>query len=257
MARCTTPTTTLRYARDSRVSALLAAPRARSHHDDVGRAATHQTTHWKPPPHAILHRAEPSPAAGPGAAAAAAAKPSAAPARPGSGVVVPQKPPPPAPGSLERRSALKPRNVTVNGVALSDHEIATFEFYTETSIPDGKYWYDAQAGIWGEWHQPAKGWIQPNIPMTGTLAPDASAGNTRVFVNGRQLHMVDLQVLQANGVLLSPGQWWVDPTGAYGTVVRTRRNAQLTALSHSLTHLATGAGELQQDAHWTVVFIDS
>lgn len=51
----------------------------------------------------------------------------------------------------------------------------------------------------------------------GPLQPNASNGNTGVFINGRQLHMMDtIAFLQHTGRPAIPGRWWVDAMGNCG-----------------------------------------
>jgi hypothetical protein len=51
----------------------------------------------------------------------------------------------------------------------------------------------------------------------GPLAPDASGqSGTSCFINGRELHALDIMALQAMGILTLPGHWWLDANGSYG-----------------------------------------
>lgn len=62
------------------------------------------------------------------------------------------------------------------------------------------------------------GAIYPGLSLGGgQLAPDASGRNTTgCFINGRQLHALDVMRLQAMGVMTLPGHWWLDGNGSYG-----------------------------------------
>jgi hypothetical protein len=51
--------------------------------------------------------------------------------------------------------------------------------------------------------------------LGGPLKEDASRGDTGVFINGRQLPWPDVQGLQAMGVPVERGRWWVDSQGNY------------------------------------------
>jgi hypothetical protein len=49
----------------------------------------------------------------------------------------------------------------------------------------------------------------PGISVGGPLRADSSGGNTNVFINGRELHFLDVLGLQQLGPVL-PGRYWVD-----------------------------------------------
>ena len=55
----------------------------------------------------------------------------------------------------------------------------------------------------------------PNLPMGGKLRPDASKGDTGVWVNGRQLHGTDVAYLQQCTPVI-PGRYWLDAHGNGG-----------------------------------------
>lgn len=91
-------------------------------------------------------------------------------------------------------------NVLVNGQLLPDRVIKKAEKLAGPIHP-GEYWYDFQAGFWGVMGQPCLGIIPPfieefNFPMLESCA----GGNTRVFVNGRELHQKDLDLLASRGL---------------------------------------------------------
>jgi hypothetical protein len=108
------------------------------------------------------------------------------------------------------------RNVVINGQRLSDSELASAEQTHRIHIPDANYWYDVSIGAWGAQGGPTLGFIAPGLTLAGTLQPNASGGGTGVFVNGRELHAVDVQRL--NGLVgnVIPGRWWVDAQGNFG-----------------------------------------
>lgn len=120
-------------------------------------------------------------------------------------------PPPNATAAVPPRS----RSVEVNRVLLDDSILALLERGSGTRIQDGAYWYDKLCGAWGICGGPCLGLIQPGLPLGGTLMPDASNGNTGVFVNGRQLHVLDVVALQQITMVL-PGRYWLDAQGNFG-----------------------------------------
>ncbi|ESQ36774.1 hypothetical protein EUTSA_v10007009mg [Eutrema salsugineum] len=68
-------------------------------------------------------------------------------------------------------------------------------------VQAGKYWYDYRAGFWGVMGNPCLGIIPPFIEEFSRPMPDnCGAGNTSVFVNGRELHERDLELLSRRGL---------------------------------------------------------
>ncbi|KAJ1414696.1 putative zinc-ribbon domain, plant [Sesbania bispinosa] len=91
-------------------------------------------------------------------------------------------------------------NVTVNGQPLSDRVIKKAEKLAGPIQP-GNYWYDFRAGFWGVMGGPCLGIIPPFIEEFNHPMPDkCSGGNTGVFVNGRELHQKDLDLLSGRGL---------------------------------------------------------
>ncbi|KAK7285822.1 hypothetical protein RJT34_20603 [Clitoria ternatea] len=91
-------------------------------------------------------------------------------------------------------------NVTVNGQPLSDRVIKKAEKLAGPIQP-GNYWYDFRAGFWGVIGGPCLGIIPPFIEEFNHPLPDkCSGGDTGVFVNGRELHPKDLDLLAGRGL---------------------------------------------------------
>ncbi|RDX71987.1 Protein ENHANCED DISEASE RESISTANCE 4, partial [Mucuna pruriens] len=91
-------------------------------------------------------------------------------------------------------------NVTVNGQPLSDRVVKKAEKLAGTIQP-GNYWYDFRAGFWGVMGGPCLGIIPPFIEEFNHPLPDkCSGGNTGVFVNGRELHQKDMDLLAGRGL---------------------------------------------------------
>src|SRR6185503_7048646 len=88
------------------------------------------------------------------------------------------------------------RSVVVNGVQLSLQHVSDLERLYRVPVPNGRYWYDPLSGAWGLEGGPAQGQMHPGLALGGPLRPDASRGTTRVFVNGRELHALDVRALQ-------------------------------------------------------------
>ena len=105
--------------------------------------------------------------------------------------------------------------VTVNDVPISPENIQALERNYHVRIMEGDYWYDRSTGAWGYRGGPAMGLIQPLMKLGGPLKADASNGNTGVFINGRELHSLDVRALQQITVVI-PGRYWCDAQGNIG-----------------------------------------
>ncbi|KAK4389202.1 hypothetical protein Sango_2257200 [Sesamum angolense] len=90
--------------------------------------------------------------------------------------------------------------VFVNGHLIPDHLVKKAEKLAGAVQP-GEYWYDIQAGFWGVMGHPCLGIVMPNIEEFNYPMPEnCAAGNTGVFVNGRELHQKDLDLLVSRGL---------------------------------------------------------
>jgi hypothetical protein len=105
--------------------------------------------------------------------------------------------------------------VVVNRIALDRATVQQLEQGYGVSVPPGRYWYDPMSGVWGLEGGPGAGQIHPNLLLGGPLRQDASSGNTDVFVNGRELHRLDVQALQRCTTVI-PGRYWVLANGIGG-----------------------------------------
>ncbi|GFZ01287.1 hypothetical protein Acr_14g0009220 [Actinidia rufa] len=91
-------------------------------------------------------------------------------------------------------------NVFVNGQPMSDLVVQKAEMIAG-DIQPGNYWYDYQAGFWGVMGHPCLGIIPPFIEEFNYPMPEnCAAGNTDVFVNGRELNKKDLDLLASRGL---------------------------------------------------------
>ncbi|XP_023539841.1 uncharacterized protein LOC111800397 [Cucurbita pepo subsp. pepo] len=91
-------------------------------------------------------------------------------------------------------------NVSVNGQCISYRMVKKAEKRAGPIHP-GKYWYDSRAGFWGVMGGPCLGIIPPYIEEFDYPMPENCAGgNTGVFVNGRELHLKDLDLLAGRGL---------------------------------------------------------
>lgn len=109
----------------------------------------------------------------------------------------------------------------VNDVALSpDLTQALQQLFiavVHQPLPPGHYWYDRMSGAMGRDGGPAAVLLPANLSLPGRLRADASRGTMPVFINGRQLTAVDVQVLsQWLRTPLQPGRFWVDGQSNFG-----------------------------------------
>lgn len=118
-------------------------------------------------------------------------------------------------GPLCAMSAAAANDVFINGVALSPDTQRTLEAAYRTPIAPGRYWYDPMSGAWGLEGGPTAGQIHPGLRIGGPLRADASRGNTGVFINGRQLHALDVAALSRCTSVI-PGRYWVAANGVGG-----------------------------------------
>ncbi len=115
------------------------------------------------------------------------------------------------------------RKLTFNGRAATakDREIvAQLEKLYGAAAPAGDYWYDGRSGAAGRWGGPTFGFLPPGLALGGALPANASGGGngtlSGVFINGRELHPIDVQVLVSIYGKALPGRWWVDGQGNAG-----------------------------------------
>ncbi|XP_022942884.1 uncharacterized protein LOC111447780 isoform X2 [Cucurbita moschata] len=104
--------------------------------------------------------------------------------------------------------------VSVNGQPLPAHVVKKAEKQAGPILP-GDYWYDYQAGFWGVMGHPCLGIIPPFIDeFTYPLSRNCAAGNTEIFVNGRELHKRDLELLSSRGLPTTPSKLYrIDISG--------------------------------------------
>ncbi len=129
----------------------------------------------------------------------------------------------PAPQSPAMQQPAATRKLTFNGRAATAKDLETLaqiERMYGKPAPDGDYWYDARSGAAGQWGGPTFGFLPAGLPLGGPLPANASGGGsgkvTGVFINGRELHPVDVQVLMSIYGQVFAGRWWVDGQGYAG-----------------------------------------
>jgi len=105
--------------------------------------------------------------------------------------------------------------LTINGVRLSPEKVQAIQKQYGLRMANGDYWYDRRSGAWGYVGGPAVGQVHPFLELGGALKASASNGHTGVFINGRELHILDVRALQQITVVM-PGRYWCDARGNLG-----------------------------------------
>jgi hypothetical protein len=118
----------------------------------------------------------------------------------------------------------------VNDVALTPDIAEAFQQLflqiVHQPLPPGQYWYDRVSGAMGQDGGPAAVLMPAGLHLPGHLRADASHGTMPVFINGRQLTVIDVQVL-ANWLRtpVQPGRYWVDGQANFGYEGGPMRNS--------------------------------
>jgi hypothetical protein len=136
--------------------------------------------------------------------------------------------------------------VVVNGRPLTDTDLDAFKTLYGAAPAAGRWWYDATSGMYGAEGQGAAGFMYAGHDL-GPLAADASRGSTQVFINGRQLTIVEVNTLAGLvGGAVMPGRYWLDGQlnwGYEGVPYPVGNLRQLAA--------ARGAGGSGGDTTWS------
>jgi hypothetical protein len=104
----------------------------------------------------------------------------------------------------------------INGHELTPRQINTIKSLYRYVPPPGRYWYDSRSGAWGVEGHETVGFILPVLDL-GKLAANASNGDTGVFINGREINLVEAVRIQASFGAVYQGHWWLDGrTGYFG-----------------------------------------
>jgi hypothetical protein len=116
----------------------------------------------------------------------------------------------------EGNADVAPMSIYVNGAKLKRETVRSLEAFYGMPLRSGRYWYDKISGLWGFEGGPAMGQMMPALNLGGSLKPNASGGNTGVFVNGRELHLLEVRYLMSLFGRVIPGRYWLNAQGIGG-----------------------------------------
>jgi hypothetical protein len=108
-------------------------------------------------------------------------------------------------------SAQGSSGIFVNGHELTPRQVEELRGIYGYTAPPGRYWYDPRSGLFGAMGREAAGFMRPGHDF-GPLSPNASSGNMGVFINGRQINMVEATYLRQLFGAVYQGRWWLDGT---------------------------------------------
>lgn len=133
--------------------------------------------------------------------------------------------------------------VSINGHPISERALKKAEKKAGPVEP-GSYWYDYRAGFWGVMGRECIGIIPPfirefNYPMASSCA----SGDSGVFVNGRELHQRDLDLLVGRGLpRISGKSYSVEISGNITDEETGKKLRSLGKLAPTIEKLKRGFG---------------
>jgi hypothetical protein len=142
----------------------------------------------------------------------------------------------------EQNTPAAEEKIMINDITLSPQQIAEFEKIYGQKPKPGHYWYDKACGLYGIEGQPAMGYMHPGHDY-GTLARNASKGNSRVLINNRELTQLEyIMLCQLLGTPVFPGSYWLDAQGNAGMQGSPFPLVNLVMAAQQNAHHAAGGG---------------
>ncbi|GKV23733.1 hypothetical protein SLEP1_g33435 [Rubroshorea leprosula] len=117
-----------------------------------------------------------------------------------------------------KENQLPPDLVYVNDEPLSQQELLLLQtcLNPPKKLKPGHYWYDKVSGFWGKQGQGPCQIISHQLNVGGHIKSDASNGNTKIFINNREITKKELWMLQCAGVQCEGmPHFWVSADGSY------------------------------------------
>uniref|UniRef100_A0A0D9V312 Probable zinc-ribbon domain-containing protein n=1 Tax=Leersia perrieri TaxID=77586 RepID=A0A0D9V312_9ORYZ len=133
--------------------------------------------------------------------------------------------------------------VSINGHPISERALKKAEKKAGPVEP-GSYWYDYRAGFWGVMGRECIGIIPPFIrEFNYPMASNCATGDTGVFVNGRELHQRDLDLLVGRGLPRTSGKSYsVEISGNVTDEATGKKLRSLGKLAPTIEKLKRGFG---------------
>ncbi|RCV26248.1 hypothetical protein SETIT_5G230300v2 [Setaria italica] len=133
--------------------------------------------------------------------------------------------------------------VSINGHPISERALKKAEKKAGPVDP-GSYWYDYRAGFWGVMGRECIGIIPPFIrEFNYPMARNCAGGDTGVFVNGRELHQRDLDLLVGRGLpRISGKSYSIEVSGDITDEATGKKLRSLGKLAPTIEKLKRGFG---------------
>lgn len=137
-------------------------------------------------------------------------------------------------------TSLAPTGVTINGSNLSLNEVKSLTEQYGVQPQPGEYWYDATSGLYGVVGHQAFGFMLTGHDF-GELDSKASAGDTGVLINGRELPQMEWVIWSyLLGNPIQPGAYWLDAEGNAGYVGNPHPQINLFVLAQNNPYVGQG-----------------